>query len=120
MKIESIKDLETISQEYKQKLFYPETVKVNIGMASCGIAAGAKAALEKAMQALPSGNGIKAGQTGCLGFCELEPLVEIFAAGKPRVVYKKITQDKILDAIQDYTEGVFNKKWIVIQIYGDY
>jgi len=116
MKIESIKDLESISQEYRHKLFYPEAVTVNIGMASCGIAAGAQKALEKAIKELPAGNGIEVGQTGCLGFCELEPLVEIFAAGKPRVVYKKITEDKIIDAIQDYTEGIFNEKWIVGQV----
>ena len=52
MKIESTKVLETISQEYRQKLFYPEAVKVNIGMASCGIAAGAQAALERAIKEL--------------------------------------------------------------------
>ena len=42
MKIESVKDLELISREYSKKLYYPEAIKVNIGMASCGIAAGAE------------------------------------------------------------------------------
>jgi len=116
MKIGSSKDLEAISREYRTKLYYPEAIKVNIGMASCGIAAGAKAALEKAINELGGGNGINIKQTGCIGFCELEPLVEIFGAGKPRVIYKKITEDKILDTIQDYTEGNFNKKWILGQM----
>ena len=57
MKIESIKDLEAISQEFKKKLYYPEAIKVNIGMASCGIAAGAKASLEAAIKEFPEGNG---------------------------------------------------------------
>ena len=102
MKIESIKDLEAISQEYRQKLFYPEAVTVNIGMASCGIAAGARTSLETALKEFPAGNGISLNQTGCLGFCELEPLVEIFGSGKPRVLYKKITEDKIIDTILGY------------------
>ena len=110
MKIESIKDLEVISQEYSKKLYYPEGMKVNIGMASCGIAAGARSAFEKAIQEFPEGNGIHIGQTGCIGFCEAEPLVEILETGKPRVMYKNITEDKILGAIEDYREGNFKKK----------
>ena len=116
MKIESIKDLEAISQEFRKKLYYPEAIKVNIGMASCGIAAGAQTSLEAALKEFPGDNGVSLNQTGCLGFCELEPLVEIFAAGTPRVLYKKITEDKIIDTIQDYKEGNFNKKLILGQM----
>ena len=116
MKIESIKDLEAISQEFRKKLYYPEAIKVNIGMASCGIAAGAQTSLEAALKEFPGDNGVSLNQTGCLGFCELEPLVEIFGAGTPRVLYKKITEDKIIDTIQDYKEGNFNKKLILGQM----
>ena len=116
MKIESIKDLEAISQEFRKKLYYPEAIKVNIGMASCGITAGARASLEAAIKEFPGNNGVSLNQTGCLGFCELEPLVEIFGAGKPRVLYKKITEDKIIDTIQDYKEENFNKKLILGQM----
>jgi len=116
MKIQSVKDLEKIQQEYSKKLYYPDGIKVNIGMASCGIAAGAKASLEKAVQELPQGNGTQLCQTGCIGFCEEEPLVEIFAAGRPRVIYKHITKDKILDAINGYAQGNYNKKWILGQM----
>ncbi|MEA1947421.1 MAG: NADH-ubiquinone oxidoreductase-F iron-sulfur binding region domain-containing protein [Thermodesulfobacteriota bacterium] len=116
MKIESIKDLEAISQEFKKKLYYPEAIKVNIGMASCGIAAGAQASFEKAIKEFPGDNGIKIHQSGCIGFCEAEPLVEILGTGKPRVLYKNITEDKILDAIEDYIEGNFKKKWILGQM----
>ncbi len=115
-KIQSVKDLEKIQQEYSKKLYYPDGIKVNIGMASCGIAAGAKASLEKALKELPQGNGTQICQTGCIGFCEEEPLVEIFAAGRPRVIYKHITADKILDAIQGYIQGNYNKKWILGQM----
>jgi len=116
MKIQSAKDLEQIRQDYSQKLYYPEAVKVNIGMASCGIAAGARASFDRAIQDIPGGNGIRISQTGCIGFCEEEPLVEILGPGKPRVIYKNITEDKILETIQDYTQDNFNKKWILGQM----
>ncbi len=117
MNIQSVADLEKISQEYSTKLYYPDTTKVIIGMASCGIAAGGKKAFEKAIQDFPEGNGIQISQTGCLGFCEAEPLVEIAATGRPRVVYKNITEDKIVDVIHSYLENDFKKtKWILGQV----
>jgi len=116
MKIQSVKDLEKIQQEYSKNLYYPDGIKVNIGMASCGIAAGAKASLEKALKEYPQGNGTQLCQTGCIGFCEEEPLVEILGNGRPRVIYKHITDDKILDAIQGYIRGNLNKKWILGQM----
>lgn len=117
MKIQSIADLEKISQAYSNQLYYPDTTKVIIGMASCGIAAGGKAAFEKAIQEFPEGNGIKIAQTGCLGFCEKEPLVEIAGKGKPRVIYNNITEDRIADAVNGYLENDFKKtKWILGQL----
>ena len=109
MKIQSIADLEKISQAYSNQLYYPDTTKVIIGMASCGIAAGGMAAFEKAIQEFPEGNGVKIAQTGCLGFCEKEPLVEIAGKGKPRVMYSNITEDRISDVVNGYLENDFRK-----------
>jgi len=66
MQVGSFKDLEKITRDYRKKLYYPGGIKVNIGMASCGIAAGAKASFEKALERFPQGNGTKISQTfGC-------------------------------------------------------
>lgn len=116
MKIQSIRDLEKLSHDHSMRLYHPDDVKVNIGMAMCGISAGAKASLEKAIKEFPQGSGVHICQTGCLGLCEEEPLVEIFANGKPRVVYRRMTEDKILDAIHGYVRGDINKKWILGQM----
>ena len=117
MKIQSLEDLKTISQQTSGFIYHPDKIKVNIGMASCGIAAGAKAAFDKAKAAYTGDDGIAICQTGCIGFCEQEPLVEIVADGKPRVIYKNITDDRIVDAIEDYRQGAFEKKkWILGQM----
>jgi NADH:ubiquinone oxidoreductase subunit F (NADH-binding)/(2Fe-2S) ferredoxin len=116
MKIRPIKDLEKTGMEYRKKLYYPDALKVNIGMASCGIAAGAKASFEKAVAEFHGDHGVQISQTGCLGFCEEEPLVEILETGKPRVVFRHITEEKIADAIRGYRDRAFNKKWVLGQI----
>jgi len=116
MKIQSDKDLEKISLEYIKKIYYPDAVKVNIGMASCGIAAGAKLSYEKAKNEFSDSKEVRICQTGCLGFCEEEPLVEIVGQGKPRVIFRHIKEDKITDAISAYIERDFKKKWVLGQM----
>ena len=116
MEIRSEKDLNTISLEYRNQIYCPDVVKVNIGMASCGIAAGAKISYEKAKNEFSDSKKVLICQTGCLGFCEEEPLVEIVGQGKPRVVYRHMKEDKIIDAISGYIKGDINKKWVLGQI----
>ncbi|MFY9707772.1 MAG: NADH-ubiquinone oxidoreductase-F iron-sulfur binding region domain-containing protein [Desulfobacterales bacterium] len=116
MKIQSIDDLELISREYGQKIYAPDDLKVNIGMASCGIAAGAQAAFETAVEEYSGKNGVDICKTGCIGFCEVEPLVEVLSGGKPRIMYKKVTADKIKDVIEGYRANDFDLKMILGQM----
>ncbi|MEJ2057719.1 MAG: NADH-quinone oxidoreductase subunit F, partial [Desulfofustis sp.] len=116
MKIQSIDDLELISREYNQKIYAPDDLKVNIGMASCGIAAGAQAAYETAVEEYSGKNGVDICKTGCIGFCEVEPLVEVLAGGKPRIIYKNVTADKIKDVIEGYKANDFDLKMILGQM----
>jgi NADH:ubiquinone oxidoreductase subunit F (NADH-binding)/(2Fe-2S) ferredoxin len=116
MKIQSVKDVERIGQQHSRKLYTPDAVKVNIGMASCGIAAGAQAAFDAALEKYPGNNGVNISRTGCIGFCEMEPLVEILQNGGPRIVYKKITANKIEDVIEGYRNNDFDLKRILGQM----
>ena len=118
MKIQSVKDLTKIAEEYRQELYGPDCIKVNVGMASCGIAAGAMDSFEEAQNAFSDNKDVQICQTGCIGFCEKEPLVEIFSKNKPRVMHSELTKDKIVDAINDYINNDFgeNKKSILGQI----
>ena len=118
MIIQSVKDLEKIKEEYRLKLNLPETIKVNIGMASCGIAAGAKDSFETAKLAFLDDKNIDICQTGCIGYCEVEPLVEILSKGQPRMMFKHVTKDKIVDIITAYTNNNFSDKKILKLILG--
>ncbi|MDD9304772.1 MAG: 4Fe-4S binding protein [Desulfobacter sp.] len=118
MTIQSVKDLETIKEEYRIKLNLPETVKVNIGMASCGIAAGAKDSFDTAKQAFSDNKKIDICQTGCIGYCEVEPLVEVIAKDQPRMMFKNVTKDKIVDIINAYINNDYSDKKIKKHILG--
>ena len=116
MKIQSEKDLVKIRDEQRKDLYYPDFVKVNIGMASCGIAAGAQATHDAAVKAFPDENGVRIRRVGCIGFCEEEPLVEIFGKDTPRVLYRHVTDDRICSVIEAYLAGKFDKKQILGQM----
>ena len=116
MKIRSEKDLNTISLEYRNKIYRPDALRVNIGMASCGIAAGARLSYEKAKKDFSASKEVQIYQTGCIGFCEEEPLVEIAGQGKPRVIFRHIKEDRITDTISGYIRGDFNKNWVLGQM----
>ena len=116
MKIQHTKDLTEISLARRKALYYPEALTVNIGMASCGIAAGADKAFHIALEEFGENDDIRIQKTGCLGFCEVEPLVEIYRKDGPRLIYKNITQDKISQIIHDYINGRFDAKMILGQM----
>jgi NADH:ubiquinone oxidoreductase subunit F (NADH-binding)/(2Fe-2S) ferredoxin/Pyruvate/2-oxoacid:ferredoxin oxidoreductase delta subunit len=116
MKIQQISDIDEIGRKQREPLYVPERVTVNTGMASCGIAAGADKTFTRAVAEFGENKHIQIRKTGCLGFCELEPLVEIYKKGGPRVLYKNVTEDKITDIIYGYMEGRFDKKQFLGQM----
>ena len=116
MKIQQISDMDEIGRKQRDTLYVPERVTVNTGMASCGIAAGAGKTFNRAVAEFGEDENVQIRKTGCLGFCELEPLVEIYQKGGPRIVYKNATEDKIADIINGYMEGRFDKKQVLGQM----
>ncbi|HPB67702.1 MAG TPA: NADH-quinone oxidoreductase subunit NuoF [Candidatus Omnitrophota bacterium] len=77
--------------------------KMTIGLSSCGIAAGAKdvfSALEKEIAA--RGLDVALAQTGCVGMCFVEPLVEVSSAGGPPVLYGNVNPSVALEILQHH------------------
>ena len=93
MQIKSIEDLHREKAAGLARL-YPSTPKILVGMATCGLAAGAQRIFDllqhKAHASHWDGTVEK---TGCIGFCYKEPLVDVIIPGKPRLTYELMTQD---------------------------
>ena len=73
-----------------------DMTRVVVGMATCGIASGARPVLNKLAAEVRSENleRVMVTQTGCIGLCQYEPIVEIFEPGKPKVTYIKMTEER--------------------------
>lgn len=115
MKIRSKDDLDKIRSKVHDSLYSPPCLKINVGMATCGIATGAQDTYNKALEIFEK-EGVSVAKTGCMGFCEQEPLVDILAPGKPRIVYRHVTEDKIQEVVESYQKGEYPKKSILGQM----
>lgn len=83
-------------------------VRVVVGMATCGIAAGARPVLNAFLEEIDKRklNNVTVAQTGCIGMCRLEPIVEVYMPGEEKVTYVKMTADKVARVV---TEHIINK-----------
>ena len=71
--------------------------RVVVGMATCGIAAGAKPVLTALVDEIARRNlsHVTVSQTGCIGMCQYEPIVEVLEPGKDKVTYVKVTPEMV-------------------------
>ena len=82
--------------------------RVVVGMATCGIASGARPVLTTLSNAVQEQNlseKINVTQTGCIGLCQYEPIVEVMEPGKEKVTYVKMTPEKALEVLRLHLVG---------------
>lgn len=95
--------------------------RVVVGMATCGIASGARpvlTALSDAVQTKGLTN-VAVTQTGCIGLCQYEPIVEIMEPGKDKVTYVKMTPEKALEVVdQHLIRGQVIQKYTIAEVLG--
>ena len=83
-------------------------IRVVVGMATCGIASGARpvlTALSDAVQEQNLSDKINVTQTGCIGLCQYEPIVEVIEPGKDKVTYVKMTPENALEVLRIHLIG---------------
>jgi len=109
--MKSLAELKAIKDRMRDKIVLREgtnDTRVVVGMATCGIAAGARPVLNAFVEEVNKSGlyeTVTVSQTGCIGFCQLEPIVEIFEAGKEKVTYVKMTADKVKEVVVKHLKG---------------
>lgn len=82
----------------------PDGIRVLVGMATCGIAAGARPVLNALVEEIEKRSllNVSVTQTGCIGICQYEPIVEVLEPGKEKVTYVKMTPEKMVRVVNDH------------------
>ena len=106
--MKSLAELQAIRERAKAQMNMrqenPDAIRVLVGMATCGIAAGARPVLtafvdEIAKRGLQN---VTVTQTGCIGICQYEPVVEIEVPGEEKVTYVKMSPEKAVRVVNDH------------------
>ncbi len=109
--MKSLAELAAIREKMKDKVVLREgsgEIRVVVGMATCGIAAGARPVLNAFVEEISKAGlseKITVSQTGCIGVCQFEPVVEIYEADKEKVTYVKMTAEKAAEVVEKHLKG---------------
>ncbi len=109
--MKSLAELMAIKERMKSKVSIRDgstETRVVVGMATCGIAAGARPVLNAIVEAIDKeglSTRVAVTQTGCIGFCQLEPIVEVYEPGKEKITYVKMTAEKAKEVVEKHLKG---------------
>ena len=106
--MKSLEELRAIREKMQQQMDLREKsaddIRVVVGMATCGIAAGARPVMLKFLEEIQKRNlqNVTVSQTGCIGMCRLEPIAEVYVPGEEKVTYVKLTPEKVPRIVSEH------------------
>ena len=110
--MKSMAELEAIRQRTLQRINLRkedqnENIRVVVGMATCGIAAGARPVMLKFLEEIKDRDlqHVTVSQTGCIGMCRLEPMVDVILPGQEKVTYVKVKPDMVDRIVTEHLIG---------------
>ncbi len=109
--MKSLAELAAIREKMQNKVLIRENtgnnLRIVVGMATCGITAGARPVLNAFVEEIAKeglADKAKVVQTGCIGLCQYEPVVEVFN-GEEKVTYVKVTPEKVSRIIEEHIKN---------------
>ena len=110
--MKTLAELAEIREKMKGKVAMRQNdgneTRVIVGMGTCGIAAGARPVLTALVEAVSNEKleeSVTVTQTGCIGICQYEPVVEVIEPGKDKVTYVKMTAEKAQRVVAEHIKG---------------
>ena len=109
--MKSLEELMAIKAKMQDKVSVRTSsgdIRIVVGMATCGIAAGARPVLNAFVEGVSEAgltDKVQVTQTGCIGICQYEPVVEIYEKDKEKVTYVKMTAEKAKEVIEKHIKG---------------
>ena len=109
--MKSLEELMAIKAKMQDKVSVRTSsgdIRIVVGMATCGIAAGARPVLNAFVEGVSEAgisDKVTVTQTGCIGVCQYEPVVEVYEKDKEKVTYVKMTAEKAKEIIEKHIKG---------------
>lgn len=109
--MKSLQELAAIRERMKDKVSLrsgENETRIVVGMATCGISAGARPVLNAFVEEVAKeglSDKVTVTQTGCIGICQYEPVVEVFEADKEKVTYVYMTAEKAKRVVEEHIKG---------------
>lgn len=106
--MKSLAELQAIRDKMQKQMDIRDNdedrIRVVVGMATCGIAAGARPVLTAFLNEVEKRNleNVTVTQTGCIGVCRLEPIVEVYVPGEEKVTYVKLNPDMVPKIVSEH------------------
>ena len=117
--MKTVEDLKRLREQLQadNRIRHAAGTQIIVGMGTCGIAAGAREVLTAILDEIAKQNiqDVNVTQTGCIGMCEQEVLVDVIRTGEPRISYGKVTPDFIPTLI---AEHVINGRIVEERVIG--
>ena len=109
--MKTLEELSAIRDRMRSKVAMREETndtRIVVGMATCGIAAGARPVLTAFVEEVERAGlvgSVSVTQTGCIGMCKSEPIVEVMRSGEEKVTYIKMTAEKAKEVMEKHIKG---------------
>ena len=106
--MKSLEELKAIRDKMKGQIGmrseHADDTRVVVGMATCGIASGARPVLNLLVKEVEDIKleHVTVTQTGCIGLCQYEPIVEVYEPGKEKVTYVKVNEEKAKEILEQH------------------
>jgi (2Fe-2S) ferredoxin len=119
--IKSLEELKRVREEALQKKKMkaaPGNVQVIVAMGTCGIAAGARDTMKSVLSFIESNSvsGVTVTQTGCIGMCEQEPIVQVIFGDQPKVTYGKVNKEVAEQIMKQHVQNGMPVKDYVLPV----
>ncbi|MBK7455957.1 MAG: (2Fe-2S) ferredoxin domain-containing protein [Anaerolineales bacterium] len=119
--IKSLEELKRVREEALQKKQMKAAagnVQVIVAMGTCGIAAGARDTMKSVLNFIETNNlsGVSVTQTGCIGMCEQEPILEVVIGEAPKVIYGKVNPEVAEQIMKQHVQNGLPVKDYVLPI----
>ena len=119
MKIKTREDLDALKRQGLESL-YPDNPKITVGMATCGIATGARKVFDALSEEVEKKKlDVVVARTGCIGFCQKEPLVDILSPGRERIYYKEMSPEKAVQLLDQSMGAKPKEDWALFRMEGE-